>query len=217
MGLVNDGEQPVVVDDQMPDTPNPAEKQPDQKSPASETVPEENAAETTAETEGGPEAEIVSLKEQLAVKTAEAEDCLGRLQRMQADFDNFRKRWRREQEEIGRYAAERVIVALLPVLDDFDRALAAGKQTGEAPGLLEGVAMIVHQLQEVLGKEGLAPIEAVGQPFDPYYHDAVMQVETTDYETNTVIEELRKGYRLGDKIIRPSLVKVAQYISGSGN
>ena len=220
MGLAKDGEQPVVDNGPKTNGYEQAECSSGAPStPAGEAGREDRdkAAEAVVDTVNQPEITLVFLKEQLAAKTAEAEDYFGRLQRMQADFDNFRKRWRREQEDMLRYAAERMVLALLPIMDDFERALSAIKQTGETPTFIEGGEMIVRQLQGVLEQEGVQPIKAVGEPFDPFYHEAVMRVDTTDYETGIIVEEFRKGYQLGEKVIRPAMVKVAQNISESGN
>lgn len=154
--------------------------------------------------------ELPALRHALAEKTAEAESHFNRLQRLQADFENFRRRSRREQEELISYAAEGLITDLLPVIDNLERALQAGAQGGDLASFLEGIQMIYRQLWSLLEKHGLCPLEAAGQPFDPERHHAVMQVETEDLAENTVVEELQKGYRLKDKVIRPSLVKVAK-------
>lgn len=144
---------------------------------------------------------------QLAAKEAELQEYIGRLQRLQADFENFRKRNQKEREELAKYGAERLVCSLLPVLDNFERALTA---TGEESSLKTGVEMIYRQLSEVLANEGLACIEAVGKEFDPNMHQAVMRVEAQEHGDNEVVEELQKGYLLKEKVIRPSMVKVAQ-------
>lgn len=147
-------------------------------------------------------------KDELAQQKALADDYYNRLLRMQADFENFKRRVRQEKEEFYKYASESLMLQLLPVVDNFERALAAGGDDGK--NLLTGIQMIERQLKEVLQKEGLQAIETVGQEFDPNLHDAVMQVESDEYSANTCVEELQKGYRLKDKVIRPAMVKVAQ-------
>ncbi|MDA8233721.1 MAG: nucleotide exchange factor GrpE [Clostridia bacterium] len=154
-----------------------------------------------------PEEKLARVQEELARKTVEADDYLNRLQRLQADFENFRKRNQKEREEMIRFASEGLICDLLPVLDNFERALSVN---GDEQGLYSGVEMIFRQLNEVLHKEGLQPICAVGEKFDPNQHQAVMMVESSDHEDNQIIDEFQKGYTLKDKVIRPAMVRVAK-------
>jgi molecular chaperone GrpE len=128
--------------------------------------------------------------------------------RLAADFENFRKRARQEQLEAARYAAVRVAEQLLPVLDDAERAME------RVPGIdekwLRGVQLAFQRLREVLASTGVEPIEALGAPFDPKFHEAVGTEESSEYPEGTVIAELRRGYRIGDRVLRPSLVKLAR-------
>lgn len=149
------------------------------------------------------EAEILQSKEQ-------AEDYYVRLQRLQAEFDNFRKRTQKEKEETLKYAAERVVEAMLPVLDNFERAVSSSQSSQDFTAFSQGVEMILKQMYNALSKEGLTAIEAVGQPFDPKLHDAVLQVDSEEHPENTVVEELQKGYYLKEKVLRPSMVKVSR-------
>lgn len=147
------------------------------------------------------------LKKLLDVQTNKAQDYYDRLLRLQADFENFRRRTRQEKEDFYKYASEQMVVALLPVLDNFSLALAA---EGDAiDGFKAGVQMIHKQLLDVLAAEGVTPIQAVGEPFDPAKHEAVAQDNSGKHPANTVVEEFRRGYCLRDKVIRPSMVKVA--------
>lgn len=132
-----------------------------------------------------------------------------RLLRAQADFDNFRRRSRQEKEDFAKYASLNLIEQLLPVVDNFERALAAGTEAKDAEALSKGVEMIFRQLGGVLEQEGLKVIEAAGRPFDPEFHQAIMQVESEEHEEGVVVEEVQKGYMLKDKVIRPSMVKVS--------
>ncbi|MFH5182746.1 nucleotide exchange factor GrpE [Paenibacillus sp. TAB 01] len=132
-----------------------------------------------------------------------------RLLRAQADFDNFRRRTRQEKEEFAKYASLKVVEQLLPVVDNFERALAAGKDSNDYDALIKGVDMIFRQLDQVLAAEGLTRMETVGQPFNPEFHQAVMQVESDEHEEGIVVEELQKGYLLKDKVLRPAMVKVS--------
>lgn len=152
--------------------------------------------------------DVSQLQEELAAQKARAEECYNRLIRLQADFDNYRKRTAKEREEVFKYASASLCEALLPVLDNFELAMAAKDQNPAQ--VAEGVAMIFRQLQDVLQKEGLTPVAAVGEQFDPTRHEAVMQEITDEYDDNTVIEEFRRGYFLKDKLLRPAMVKVAK-------
>lgn len=146
--------------------------------------------------------EVEELKKQ-------AEENHQRFLRAQADFDNFRRRTQKEKEEFAKYASFKLIEQLLPVVDNFDRALAASKGSSDYEALAKGIDMIFRQLEQVLTSEGLQKMEAVGQPFNPEYHQAIMQVESDEYEEGTVVEEVQAGYLLKDKVIRPAMVKVS--------
>ncbi|MEY9091718.1 nucleotide exchange factor GrpE [Paenibacillus sp. RC84] len=138
-----------------------------------------------------------------------AEESQQRLLRAQADFDNFRRRTRQEKEEFAKYASLKLIEQMLPVIDNFDRALVSSRETQDFEALTKGIEMVYRQLEQLMTQEGLTPIEAVGQPFNPEFHQAIMQVESDDYEEGIVVEEVQKGYMLKDKVIRPSMVKVS--------
>lgn len=148
-----------------------------------------------------------SLAGQLEQERAKAEDYFNRLARMQADFDNYRRRVAREREELVKYAGEQIITALLPVLDNLERALALRHDDVEK--VYEGIEMISRQIRDVLISEGLEALPAVGGQFNPEIHEAVMREEGGGHLENTVIEELRKGYSLRGKTIRAAMVKVA--------
>jgi len=152
--------------------------------------------------------ELASLRSQLEEQKTRADDYYNRLARVQADYENYRRRTRQEKEEFFKYASEQLIVALLPVLDNFGRALAAEGQSIES--YKAGVEMIYRQLQDVLQAEGLAAIPAVGEQFDPAKHEAVLQAESDEHPDNMVIEEFQRGYYLKEKVIRPAMVKVAK-------
>jgi len=156
------------------------------------------------------------LLEQLQEQTAKAKDYYEKLLRMQADFENFRRRSRQEKDDLARYVTEQLMVNLLQIVDNFERALCMevkeGNQEAFQESFKEGMKMVYRQLNEVLGREGLCPISAVGEQFDPNKHEAVMQEESTDFPDNTVMMELRRGYMLKDKVIRPAMVKVAKSV-----
>jgi len=151
----------------------------------------------------------LTLGAELIKAKAKADDYYGQLQRLQADFDNYRKRTQKEKAELIKYASERLVVELLPVLDNFDRAVSAAKVNLDFTSFSQGVEMILRQMQTALSKEGLKAMDAVGQPFDPNLHDAVLRVASEEHPENTVLEELQKGYYLKEKVLRPCMVKVS--------
>lgn len=157
----------------------------------------------------GQEEKVLTLEAQLNQAEAKAQEYYGHLQRLQAEFDNFRKRTQKEKEETVKYATEQIIASMLPVLDNLDRAITASRTNQDFTSFAKGVEMILRQMQNVLIKEGLCEIKALGEPFNPKLHEAVMQVESEGQVENTVVEELQKGYYLKDKVLRPSMVKVS--------
>jgi molecular chaperone GrpE len=144
----------------------------------------------------------------LAEVTRERDDYLDALQRLKAEFDNYRKRAAREQSDIVSRAAERLVKELVPVLDDLERALDAAEEHEEAK-LEEGVRLVQRALADALQREGLAEIETDGK-FDPHIHEALLSQPDDDVESGTVLQVLQKGYRLGDKVLRPARVIVAE-------
>lgn len=153
------------------------------------------------------ESEYLKLKED-ADKAKEHWD---RLLRLQADFDNTRKRLERERQDFVKFANEGIVLELLNVLDDLERAVNLAESKHEdLSAFLKGVEMILAHLYEMLKEHGVKPIEAEGKIFDPAYHEALMQVEDKDKPEHTVVEELQKGYLLNDRVIRTSKVKVSK-------
>lgn len=169
--------------------------------------PDSNSDQSSIEDENGqidnPQLDEI---EQLKLKN---DDLQNRLIRIQADYDNFRKRTIKEKEELAKYATVKLVESLLNAVDNFERALQASNESKNYDSLIQGVEMVYRQLGDALAKEGLEPIEAIGQPFNPEFHQAVMQVETDQYEAGYVVEELQKGYIFKGKVIRPSMVKVS--------
>ncbi|HET9050491.1 MAG TPA: nucleotide exchange factor GrpE [Candidatus Dormibacteraeota bacterium] len=137
-----------------------------------------------------------------------AGDLLTRYTRLAADFDNFRKRTAREQGERLRYAAEPAARALLPVLDNLRRAVDAAPEDADG-SLLEGIRFTVRQFEDALESVGVQHIDALGKPFDPAWHEAVAGEESDAVTVDTVVDELQRGYRIGDRVVRPSVVRVA--------
>ena len=145
---------------------------------------------------------------ELAKVAAERDEYLRDLQRVAADFDNFRKRSAREYEALAERASERLVKELLPVLDDLERALEAAEEHDEAK-VIEGVRLVQQALRQSLEREGLAEIEAAGK-FDPHVHEALLAQPAEHAEHGDVLEVLQKGYRLGDRVLRPARVIVAE-------
>jgi molecular chaperone GrpE len=138
---------------------------------------------------------------------AERDSLFDRLARAQAEFDNARRRAAKEQQEFRDFAATDAIKALLPVLDSFERALQVKSSSGD---FRSGVELIYKQLQDALAKLGVRPIPAKGEPFDPRYHEAIEMVETSEAPDHEVLEELQRGYKFKERLLRPSMVKVAK-------
>lgn len=151
----------------------------------------------------------LETEDRVAQLQRERDEHYERLLRVTAEFDNFRKRTERDRREVSERAIAGVLEELLPIVDDFERALEA--ETGEeAAAYREGVAIIHRQVMDLLQRRGVTPIEAVGAQFDPRVHQAVTYEVVPGYEDGEVVEELRRGYRLGDRLLRPSMVKVAK-------
>jgi len=150
------------------------------------------------------------LKERLSQKETEATEYLDKLKRTQAEMENFRKRMLKEQEQIIQYAAQTVIRELLPVIDNLERALEASKGDTDGGKLLEGVELIYSQIKDLLARECVEVIDPLGNMFDPQKHEAVMQVDSDEYEENVVAEVFQKGYELKGRLLRPAMVKVAK-------
>lgn len=174
---------------------------------------QESAASTEATDEVESAEEQTEQTDESTNREAEVklEEMTNRLLRLQADFDNYRRRVRLDQEAWEKYRAQNLITDLLPALDNFQRALSVSVGDNDtAKVIIQGMEMVYRQLMEALKKEGLEEIEAVGQAFDPHMHQAVMQVQDENYESNMVVEELQKGYKLNERVIRPTMVKVNQ-------
>jgi molecular chaperone GrpE len=166
--------------------------------------------EVEVEAEVEAKAEVDAIAADLATAKAEAESYLDDLRRLQADFDNYRKRTLREQTARTASASQALVARLLPVLDNFELAVSAAEQSRDFDRMLKGVEMVLGALREVLEGEGLVKIEAEGKPFDPERHEAVIAVEQEDTDPGTVVDIVRTGYELGGKVLRPAMVKVAK-------
>lgn len=150
------------------------------------------------------------LMEELEKVKQENKELSDRLLRTLAEFDNYRKRVTREKEELAAYGTERLALALLPVLDNFERACAQANTAQEVQQVVSGIEMILKQLRDTLAKFNIKPFDSTGEMFDPEKHEAVAQQEHETYPANTVTAEVQKGYYLGDKLLRPARVIVAK-------
>lgn len=171
---------------------------------------EEQLVENAPETTPSPEtetAEAAPVEDKAAALEAELKEKSDRILRLQADFENFRRRTAKEKEELAAVITQNILGDLLPLLDNFERAMAVEQTDGEA--FQKGVEMIFTQLREVLDKHGLQSIEAEGQTFDPNFHQAVMRVEDSDAPDGTITQVLQKGYQAKGRVIRPAMVQVA--------
>ncbi|MEW6594042.1 MAG: nucleotide exchange factor GrpE [Thermodesulfobacteriota bacterium] len=172
----------------------------------------EDSRDGDAPAEGPVEAGVE--KENLAVDLEkareEAKDLQDRLLRLAAEFDNFKKRMQRERETALKYAEENLLRELLPSLDNLERAIEQGRASGEVAPLLEGVEMTLSGLGNALEKFGLKPVDGVGQPFDPNYHEALAMEASETMAPNTILQEYQKGYMFKDRLLRAAKVVVAK-------
>ena len=175
------------------------------------TPPAPAAAAATASS-GTPETLAPEQIQDLRAKAAKADEHWDRFIRQTADFENFKKRAARERQDAAKAATESLLAKLIPVLDNFEMALAATNTT-QAPSvesLKTGVTMIYSQFKSAVADTGLEEIDATGQPFDPNFHEAVSQADSTEIPEGHVLQQLRKGYRFRDRLLRPATVIVAQ-------
>lgn len=175
--------------------------------PNGEAGPEEAHEETPS-----PEAQASEAEESQAEQNRLREQLL----RTAADFDNFRKRSRREIEDARTRGREELLRDLLPVFDNLERAVVHAEQATDAKAVADGVRMVLRQFTDTLGKIGIERIESVGKPFDPNFHDAFQQMETSEHPPGTVVAELQPGYAMGDRLIRAAMVMVAKPPSSDG-
>ncbi len=155
------------------------------------------------------ESDINGLQEEIENLKNSIEETQNGYLRVMADFDNYRKRQRDEVARLTGLVREDLIMKLLPLMDNFDRTLIAAEAEHSYESLVEGVTLALKQTRDMLSKEGLEPIEAIGEQFDPELHEALLREITDEYEENTIISELEKGYTLNGKVLRPSRVTVA--------
>jgi len=153
---------------------------------------------------------LEELKKKLDEKEKEVKETHDRMLRLAADLENYKKRATREKEDLLKFSNEEVMKAILPFVDNLERAVDHSEKAREVESLLEGAKLTIQQLLKELNKFGLSPIESLGKPFDPAFHEAVMVVATDQHQPNHVVEEFRKGYLLHDRLIRPAAVSVSK-------
>jgi molecular chaperone GrpE len=171
---------------------------------------------TSAEAEPAEEVdELTALQQELEEQKAKAAEYLDGWQRARAEFANYKKRIEKEQEDMIKSANGAFIVKLLPVMDDFERAFQTLPLDLMGMTWLEGIALIQRKLQMLLAQEGVTVIESEGQMFDPTLHQAVTHEESEEHEEGQIMGEVQKGYKMGDKVLRPSLVRVARKVSSN--
>jgi len=177
-----------------------------------ETASGQGAAEASASPGSAPDAadRIRALEEGLEAAREEARQSHERWLRERADLENLKKRAARERSETARFANEAMLKDLLPVVDNLERAVEHARSGGNGQPLVDGVALVLKALLDVLERHGVTRIQAKGTPFDPAHHEAMAQVETAEHEPNVVVAEHQPGYRLHERLLRPALVSVAK-------
>ncbi len=156
------------------------------------------------------EKEIEELKKKLEEKEKEIKEHHDRLLRLAADFENYKKRAAKDKEEWTKFSNEDLIKAILPFIDNLERAVNHAEKVSDAGVLIEGVRLTLQQLLQTLSKFGLSTFQSVGKPFDPTVHEAMLVVETDKHEPNQVVEEFQRGYFLNDRLLRPATVSVSK-------
>ncbi len=174
------------------------------------TTNEENSDEKNGESVTDQEDETLDPDEELESVRQEARDNYDRFVRLSAEFENYKKRASREMSEFRKYANEIIIKALLPVVDNLERAIeSSGEDENATSCVVEGVEMTLKEILKVFEQFEVKPVESLGQPFDPGFHEAMMREESDEYPENTVIKELQKGYLMHERLIRPAMVVVS--------
>ena len=156
------------------------------------------------------DSKIEKMEEELAKEQEKNKELYDKYLRIHAEFENFKKRKEKEKEDFCKYAVERQIKALLPVIDHFELAIQSSEESKDFKIFFEGINLIYKQLKDILAKEGVVHATSLGEKFDPIVHEAIMQKETKEHENNIIIEEHQKGYFLNERLIRPARVTVAK-------
>ena len=151
-----------------------------------------------------------NCEEEIAKLEKEVQEWKDSYVRKVAEFENAKKRMEREKEEFSKYASEKIITKMIEIIDNMERAIQSASANKDFDNLVKGIEMTLNQAHTVFKSEGVEPLDAKGKEFNPYEHHAMMQEDTEEHPDNTIIEEFQKGYKMKDKVIRPSLVKVAR-------
>ena len=175
-----------------------------------EEIIKENSQGETDENQQTTEEEMSKMQQDLEEAEAQTQSAVNKMMRLAAEFDNYKKRSAKEHENIRKYAAENLIKELLPIVDNFERAIESASESKDFDSFLDGVKLILSQMINLLEKEGVIAIKAVGEAFNPNFHEAVMHINSDKYPENVVTEEYQKGYILKDRVIRPSMVAVSK-------
>ncbi len=170
-------------------------------------IPESAGAEDAEVTSDN---DVEALKEELNQALSDAKGHQEQYLRTLADMENLRKRTQREKEDLAKFANENILREILPVIDNLERAVEHAEQSESKDGLFEGVQMTLTQFSQLLEKFGVRPVEAIGKPFDPAYHQAMGQLESDEYPPNTVVQQMQKGYQLNNRLLRPAFVMLAK-------
>ena len=159
---------------------------------------------------------VESLEKKLEEALSESQQHYDRLLRVSAEFENYKKRSMRDADEFRKYANEALLKDLLHVVDNLERAIASAAESSDSNTcVVEGVQMTLDEIMKIFTKFGVTPVDAAGKPFDPAFHQAIMQQETDEHPDNTVINEMQKGYLLRDRLLRPAMVVVAKAVSSA--
>jgi molecular chaperone GrpE len=184
--------------------------------PATESIIDEGPADEAADRDAGdaPAADAEVGADPLTQAQAEAARMKDAWLRTAADFDNFRKRTRKEVEDARRAGREDLLRAVLPVFDNLERAIQSSQRSTDVKAVADGLSMVQRQFVDALGREGIARVDTIGHPFDPAVHEAIQQVESADHAPGTVLAEVQPGYTQGDRLVRAAMVVVAKAKSG---
>jgi molecular chaperone GrpE len=177
-----------------------------------ETAPDDEASDKARNSGPDDEAAVEdeSPEARLASAEGKAQENYDRLLRLSAEFDNYKKRTSREMREMVKYANEKFVIELLTVVDNLERAIESAPEGSEDEPLLQGVQLTLSEVLKMLERQDVKPVESLGAPFDPNFHQAMMQQEAEDQPPNTVIQEMQKGYTMHDRLIRPAMVVVSK-------
>lgn len=200
----------MADENEKPETPEPDTESSEQMEEERPTEEQEPAASETQVSELATVEVLAQEIEDLRARAAERDDFLDKLQRLRADFANFQKRQERERDRWVEEAKRAFALRVLPAVDDLELAIASGQAAQGAEALLKGVELIHSKLVGALAAEGIVPMEAMGKPYDPAYHEAIAQIEKPDLPDCTIVEVVRKGYLIGERVLRHARVVVSR-------